>query len=182
MKGWRNTRPNRELQRLEQQRIALKDLADYLMECCEKKTAEPSSTKKRIEVLFEEMAKINEAIRYCGQPVHVWSHMDLALVKSLIRHVIKIVTWYGHLRDTFAGKILAAFQKYFPLTRNLEIFYRQKCRAGVRTKLLFLAIAITQLHIGSRKTNTDPWTGWVGWVGWVGGRVGRVGRGIWDLE
>ena len=73
MKGWRNTRPNRELQRLEQQRIALKELADYLMECCEKKTAEPSSTKKRIEVLFEELAKNNEAIRYYGQPVHVGS-------------------------------------------------------------------------------------------------------------
>ena len=54
----------------------------------------------------------------------------VALVKSLIRHVIKIVTWYGHLRDTFTGKIMAAFQKYFPLTRNLEIFYRQKCRAA----------------------------------------------------
>ena len=65
----------------------------------------------------------------------------LALVKSLIRHVIKIVTWYGHLRDTFTGKIMAAFQKYFPLTRNLEIFYRQKCRAAaefLNTQVQFL--------------------------------------------
>ena len=71
IKEWRNTRPKGELQRLEQQRIALKELADYLVECCEDETAEPSSTKKRIEVLFEELAKNNEAIRYYGQPVHV---------------------------------------------------------------------------------------------------------------
>ena len=118
--------------------------------------------RRAIEVLFEEMAKINEAILCCGQPVQAREYKDCYASNRLIRHVIKIVTWYGHLRDTFTGKIMAAFQKYFPLTRNLEIFYRQKCRAGVRTKLLFLAIAITQLHIGSRKTNTDPWTGWVG--------------------
>ena len=43
--------------------------------------------------------------------------------------LLKIVTWYGHLRDTFAGKILATFQKYFPLPENLKTFYRQKCRA-----------------------------------------------------
>ena len=43
--------------------------------------------------------------------------------------VPKIVTWYGHLRDTFAGKILTTFQKYFSLPRNLTTFYRQKCRA-----------------------------------------------------
>jgi hypothetical protein len=43
--------------------------------------------------------------------------------------LLKITTWYGHLRDTFAGKILITFQKYFPLPENLKIFYRQKCRA-----------------------------------------------------
>ena len=37
--------------------------------------------------------------------------------------LLKIATWYGRLRDTFAGKILTTFQKYFPLTRNLKIFY-----------------------------------------------------------
>ena len=74
MKGWRNT--NRELQRLEQQRIAHKHHADYLMECCENKTAEPSSTKKTIEVLFEKMAKINEAILCCGHPVEAREYKD----------------------------------------------------------------------------------------------------------
>ena len=43
--------------------------------------------------------------------------------------LLKIVTWYGHLRDTFAGKILTTFHKYFPLPENLKRFYRQKCRA-----------------------------------------------------
>ena len=44
------------------------------------------------------------------------------------------------LRDTFAGKILTIFQNYISLPINLNTFYRQKCRAGVRTKLLFLVI------------------------------------------
>ena len=42
---------------------------------------------------------------------------------------LKIVTWYGHLRDTFAGKILITFQKYFPPPGFQKLFYRQKCRA-----------------------------------------------------
>ena len=42
----------------------------------------------------------------------------------------QIVTWYGHLRDTFAGKILITFQKYSPPPENLKLFYRQKCRAA----------------------------------------------------
>ena len=74
MKGWRNT--NRELQRLEQQRIAHKHHADYLMECCEKKTAESAATKKTIEVLYEKMAKINEAILCCGHPVGAREYKD----------------------------------------------------------------------------------------------------------
>ena len=42
---------------------------------------------------------------------------------------LKIVTWYGHLRDTFAGKILTILQKYILPLENLKTFYRQKCRA-----------------------------------------------------
>ena len=62
--------------------------------------------------------------------------------------LLKIVTWYGHLRDTFAGKILITFQKYFPLPENLKRFYRQKCRAGVRTKLLFLVTRMSFISHG----------------------------------
>jgi len=32
----------------------------------------------------------------------------------------EIVTWYGHLRDTFAGKILTTFQKYFSAHQKSE--------------------------------------------------------------
>ena len=39
---------------------------------------------------------------------------------------------FVRVRDTFAGKTLTTFQKYFPLPRNLEICYRQKCRATYR--------------------------------------------------
>jgi hypothetical protein len=45
-------------------------------------------------------------------------------------NVPKIVTWYGHLRDTLAGKILTSFHKYLSLPKNLRRFYRQKCRAA----------------------------------------------------
>ena len=52
------------------------------------------------------------------------------------------VTWYGHLRDTFAGKILTTFRKYFSAITDLKKIYRQKCRAaaefmGTRETLKF---------------------------------------------
>ena len=57
--------------------------------------------------------------------------LSVLLIELNIRtHVrLKIVTWYGHLRDTFAGTILITFQNQFPVSNFLSYFYRQKCRA-----------------------------------------------------
>jgi hypothetical protein len=41
----------------------------------------------------------------------------------------KIVTWYGHLRDTFAGKILTEIWSPENISEKWPNFYRQKCRA-----------------------------------------------------
>jgi hypothetical protein len=43
------------------------------------------------------------------------------------------------LRDTFAGKMFSDFRGAKYSFEKWSEFYRQKCRAGVRTKLLFLA-------------------------------------------
>jgi len=42
------------------------------------------------------------------------------------------------LRDTFAGKIISETRGVKTDSEKWSQFYRQKCRAGVRTKLLFL--------------------------------------------
>ena len=44
------------------------------------------------------------------------------------------------LRDTFAGKIISEFWRPKNISEKWSEFYRQKCRAGVRTRLLFLVI------------------------------------------
>ena len=61
------------------------------------------------------------------------------------------------LRDTFAGKIFSDFWRPKNISEKRSEFYRQKCRAGVRTKLLFLVVIISHLQMGSRKTKPDPW-------------------------
>ena len=55
--------------------------------------------------------------------------------------------WSGksvRLRDTFAGKIISETREVKTISEKWSDFYRQKCRAGVRTKLLFL---VTRLSI-----------------------------------
>jgi len=42
------------------------------------------------------------------------------------------------LRDTFAGKNLTEIRRRETDSEKVQNFYRQKCRAGVRTKLIFL--------------------------------------------
>ena len=61
------------------------------------------------------------------------------------------------LRDTFAGKIISDFWRPKNISEKWSEFYRQKCRAGVRTKLLFLVSVVNHLHMRSRKTTPDPW-------------------------
>ena len=48
--------------------------------------------------------------------------------------------WHQLLRDTFAGKIFSDFRGVENISEKWSEFYRQKCRAGVRTKLLFLYV------------------------------------------
>jgi hypothetical protein len=43
-------------------------------------------------------------------------------------------------RDTFAGKMFSDFWRAKYISEKWSEFYRQKCRAGVRTKLLFLVM------------------------------------------
>ena len=43
-------------------------------------------------------------------------------------------------RDTFAGKNRTEIWRRHQDYEKVRIFYRQKCRAGVRTKLLFLDV------------------------------------------
>jgi len=42
------------------------------------------------------------------------------------------------LRDTFAGKIISETWWWRNISEKWSEFYRQKCRAGVRTKLLWM--------------------------------------------
>ena len=49
---------------------------------------------------------------------------------NILEQLLKIITWYGRLRDTLAGKILTTFQKYFYDPQFQIFFYRQKCRAA----------------------------------------------------
>ena len=55
------------------------------------------------------------------------------------------------LRDTFAGKIFSDLRRPKTISEKLSEFYRPKCRAGVRTRLLFLICDLIHLQIGSRK-------------------------------
>jgi hypothetical protein len=57
------------------------------------------------------------------------------------------------LRDTFAGKNLTEIRSLENISEKLPNFYRQKCRAGVRTEFLFLIIVISHLHMHLSKIN-----------------------------
>ena len=49
------------------------------------------------------------------------------------------------VRDTFAGKKISETREVKKISEKWSEFYRQKCRAGVRTKLLFLVIPYVYL-------------------------------------
>jgi len=50
--------------------------------------------------------------RVMRQTIDLYPHEQLRAISNKIDcSVLKIVTWYGHLRDTFAGKNLITFSK-----------------------------------------------------------------------
>ena len=51
-------------------------------------------------------------------------------VKIRTHAVLKIVTWYGHLRDTFAGKILTTFSQLGQGLQNLSLILPAKVSRG----------------------------------------------------
>ena len=66
---------------------------------------------------------------------------------NMLQLIIIVFLLPVRLRDTFAGKIFLDFWCKENVSEKRSEFYRQKCRAGVRTKLLFLVIIINHLHI-----------------------------------
>ena len=75
------------------------------------------------------VAQVSVPSYYFRKQRRVTTNIFIGKPRDIYRRSLKIATWYGHLRDTFAGKNLTTFQKYFSPPENLKSFYRQKCRA-----------------------------------------------------
>jgi len=69
--------------------------------------------------------------RYCGNRLAAGGPCHEPSVNSSYTKSVR-------LRDTFAGKIISETRGVQTDSEKVPNFYRQKCRAGVRTKLLFM--------------------------------------------
>ena len=71
------------------------------------------------------------------------SYFVLIRIQNIITYVLLIeCKKFVRVRDTFAGKIISETREVKTISEKWSDFYRQKCRAGVRTKLLFLVYTI----------------------------------------
>ena len=69
---------------------------------------------------------------------------EMVVVSSILNDVLLInyLEKSVRLRDTFAGKRISETRGEKTVSEGLSELYRQKCRTGVRTKLLFFILRI----------------------------------------